>query len=210
MEEMLIIPWAEAPHLVRHYSQKLLENDRLRTAATLAAKIHRILTDPTFTANAKNALLKPFSRRLRQSKKRLRSVSLGITGVGGEDEEDSDDNDMSTPAAEKIMRKLVKVVKTPKAKAKPTPGPKPKVPPGPSLPPTTLKRPPLSLMPEDILFGSPKYEEVKARASGKAPPPTPTPPTPPVVMSPTMQRAEDALQKLEEKGFLPSGVTTRR
>ena len=111
MEEMLIIPRAEAPHLVSHYGQKLMENDGLKTASTLAAKKHRILHDPTLTANAKVALLTPVNRRLRQSKKRLRQVSLGTAGPG-DDDADSDDNDMSTPAAEKIMWKLVKVVKT--------------------------------------------------------------------------------------------------
>ena len=101
MEEMLIIPRAEAPHLVSHYGQKLMENDRLKTAATLAAKKHRILYDPTLMANAKVAMLTPVNRRLRQSKKRLRQVSLGTAGPG-EDDADSD-NDMSTPAAEKII-----------------------------------------------------------------------------------------------------------
>ena len=67
MEEMLIIPRPEALHLLSHYSQKLMENDRLKTAATLAAKKHRILHDPALTANAKVAMLKPISRRLPQS-----------------------------------------------------------------------------------------------------------------------------------------------
>ena len=145
MEEMLIISRAEAPHLVSHYGQKLMENDRLKTAATLAAKKHRILHDPTLTDNAKVAMLTPVNRRLRQSKKRLRQVSLSTAGPGDDDDDDDDeDNDMSTPAAEKIMRKLVKAVKTPQPKTKP------KVPPRPSFA-ATPKRPPLSLIPEDIL-----------------------------------------------------------
>lgn len=176
MEEMLIIPRAEAPHLVSHYGQKLMENDRLKTAATLAAKKHRILHDPTLTDNAKVAMLTPVNRRLRQSKKRLRQVSLSTAGPG----DDDDDNDMSTPATEKIMRKLVKAVKTPQPKAKP------KIPPRPSFP-TTAKRPPLSLSPEDILKtpskglfkpktpltaedimkGTPAYQAAKASATPK-------------------------------------------
>lgn len=205
MEEMLIIPRAEAPHLVSHYGQKLMENDRLKTAATLAAKKHRILHDPTLTDNAKVALLTPVNRRLRQSKKRLRQVSLSTAGPG-DDDDDDDDNDMSTPAAEKIMRKLVKAVKTPPPKAKP------KVPPRPSFA-ATPKRPPLSLSPEDILLKTPKpktpltvedikketpaYQAAKAAATPKAPK-TATPKTPK-----TLEEIREYLQGL------PSGVTTR-
>ena len=203
MEEMLIIPRAEAPHLVSHYGQKLMENDRLKTAATLAAKKHRILYDPTLTAKAKVAMLTPVNRRLRQSKKRLRQVSLSTPGPcdDDDDDDDDDDNDMSTPAAEKIMRKLVKVVKTPQPKAKP------KVPPRPSFP-STPKRPPLSLSPEDIL-----------KSLSATPSKTPLTPEDILKRTPKCQSAKASAKasatpsSLEAvKAYLsglPSGVTTR-
>ena len=101
---------------------------------------------------------------------------------------------MTTPAAEEIMLKLVKVVKTPKAK--PSPGPKPKVPPRPSFP-STPKRPPLSLTPEDILLGSSEYEQARSTASKPVTGLT-------LPKSPSLEQVKDYLASL------PSGVTTRR
>ena len=47
MEEMLIIPRAEAPELVQKHSALLMEDGRFSHAARLAARQERLLTDPT-------------------------------------------------------------------------------------------------------------------------------------------------------------------
>ena len=156
MEEMLIIPWAEAPQLVNHYSAQLISNDRLQTAATLAAKQHCILHDPTLTTYQKDVKLRPINRRLCQSKKRLRQVNTGLPNV---DDDNEDDNDMSTPAGEKLFRRLVKAIKSPGQAAGLARG-------GQTRRqrlsfPSTPKRPPLSTGPEEIL------------KSGKKPKPPP-------------------------------------
>ena len=182
---MLIIPRAEAPQLVNHYSAQLMSNDRLQTAATLAAKQHRILHDPTLTAYQKDVRLRPINRRLRQSKKRLRQVNTGLPNLDDED----DDNDMSTPAGEKLFRRLVKAIKSP--------GPATGLARGGQTRrqrlsfPSTPKRPPLSTRPEEIL------------KSGKKP--TPPPKSPAVY-------AEQLIQRIRKKsGLSPvsKGVTTR-
>ena len=186
---MLIIPRAEAPQLVNHYSAQLMSNDRLQTAATLAAKQHRILHDPTLTAYQKDVRLRPINRRLRQSKKRLRQVNTGLPNLDDED----DDNDMSTPAGEKLFRRLVKAIKSPGPAAGQARG-------GTTRRqrlsfPSTPKRPPLSTRPEEIL------------KSGKKPTPPPKPPA--VIMTGKLDKALEKARKAAGLSPVASGVTTR-
>ena len=59
MEEMLIIPRAEAPDLVQQHSALLMEDGRLPHAARLAARQERLLTDPTLPDDVAVERVKP-------------------------------------------------------------------------------------------------------------------------------------------------------
>ena len=74
MEEMLIIPRAEAPDLVQKHSALLMEDGRLSHAARLAARQGRLLTDPTLPDNVAVERVKPVDRQLRRAVKKLRQL----------------------------------------------------------------------------------------------------------------------------------------
>ena len=64
MEEMLIIPRAEAPELVQKHSALLMEDGRLSHAARLAARQERLLTDPTLPDDVTVEQVKPVDKKL--------------------------------------------------------------------------------------------------------------------------------------------------
>ena len=66
MEEMLIIPRAEAPELVQKHSALLMEDGRLSHAARLVARQERLLTNPTLPDDVAVEQVKPVDRKLRQ------------------------------------------------------------------------------------------------------------------------------------------------
>ena len=74
MEEMLIIPRAEAPELVQKHSALLMEDGRLSHAARLAARQERLLTDPTLPDDVAVEQVKPVDRKLRRAVKKLRQL----------------------------------------------------------------------------------------------------------------------------------------
>ena len=69
MEEMLIIPQAEAPELVQKHSAMLMEDGRL---SHLAARQERLLNDPTLPDNVAVERVKSVDRKLRRAVKKLR------------------------------------------------------------------------------------------------------------------------------------------
>ena len=70
MEEMLIIPRAEAPELVQKHSALLMEDGRL----SHAARQERLLTDPTLPDDVAVEQVKPVDRKLRRVVKKLRQL----------------------------------------------------------------------------------------------------------------------------------------
>ena len=74
MEEMLIIPRAEAPELVQKHSALLMEDGRLSHAVRLAARQERLLTDPTLPDDVAVEQVKPVDRKLRPAVKKLRQL----------------------------------------------------------------------------------------------------------------------------------------
>ena len=74
MEEMLIIPRAEAPELVQKHSAMLMEDGRLSHAARLAARQERLLNDPTLPDDVAVERVKPVDRKLRRAVKKLRQL----------------------------------------------------------------------------------------------------------------------------------------
>ena len=74
MEEMLIIPRAEAPHLVQNNSALLMEDGRLSHVARLAARQERLLTDPTLLDDVAVQRVKPVYRQLHRAAKKLRQL----------------------------------------------------------------------------------------------------------------------------------------
>ena len=74
MEEMLIIPRAEAPELVQKHSAMLMEDERLSRAARLAARQERLLNDPTLPDDVAVERVKPVDRKLRRAVKKLRQL----------------------------------------------------------------------------------------------------------------------------------------
>ena len=74
MEEMLIIPRADAQELVQKHSALLMEDGRLSHAARLAARQERLLTDPTLPDDVAVEQVKPVDRKLRRAVKKLRQL----------------------------------------------------------------------------------------------------------------------------------------
>ena len=88
MEEMLIIPRAEAPDLVQKHSALLMEEGRLSHAARLAARQERLLTDPTLPDDVDVERMKPVDRQLRRAVKKLRQLQTQPLTVEGEAKKD--------------------------------------------------------------------------------------------------------------------------
>ena len=74
MEEMLIIPWAEAQEMVQNYSALLIEDGRLSHAERLAARQERLLTDPTLPDDVAVERVKPVDGQLCWTVKKLRQL----------------------------------------------------------------------------------------------------------------------------------------
>ena len=105
MEEMLIIPRAEAPALLAKHSAKLLEDGRMTQAARLAAQQERILKDPLLADDEAVQRVKPVSRRLLRAVKKLRQLDTQpITA----NEQAAQDQELVTPAFTKWMQRMVR------------------------------------------------------------------------------------------------------
>ena len=98
MEEMLIIPRAEAPELLEKHSTLLMEDGRLAHAARLAAKQERLLTDPTLPDDVAVERVKPVGRKLQRAVKKLRQLQTQPLTA---DEEVQEGQELLTPALSK-------------------------------------------------------------------------------------------------------------
>ena len=107
MEEMLIIPRAEAPELVQKHSALLMEDGRLSHAARLAARQERLLTDPTLPDDVAVEQVKPVDRKLRRAVKKLRQLQTQPLTA---EEEAQEGQELLTPALSKWMRRMVRAV----------------------------------------------------------------------------------------------------
>ena len=107
MEEMLIIPRAEAPELVQKHSALLMEDGRLSHAARLAARQERLLTDPTLPDDVAVERVKPVDRQLRRAVKKLRQLQTQPLTA---EEEAQEGQELLTPALSKWMRRMVRAV----------------------------------------------------------------------------------------------------
>ena len=107
MEEMLIIPRAEAQDLVQKHSALLMEDGRLSHAARLAARQERLLTDPTLPDDVAVERVKPVDRQLRQAVKKLRQLQTQPLTA---EEEAQEGQELLTPALSKWMRRMVRAV----------------------------------------------------------------------------------------------------
>ena len=107
MEEMLIIPRAEAPDLVQKHSALLMEDGRLSHAARLAARQERLLTDPTLPDDVAVEQVKPVDRKLRRAVKKLRQLQTQPLTA---EEEAQEGQELLTPALSKWMRRMVRAV----------------------------------------------------------------------------------------------------
>ena len=107
MEEMLIIPRAEAPESVQKHSTLLMEDGRLSHAARLAARQERLLTDPTLPDDVAVEQVKPVDRQLRRAVKKLRQLQTQLLTA---EEEAQEGQELLTPALSKWMRRMVRVV----------------------------------------------------------------------------------------------------
>ena len=107
MEEMLIIPRAEAPELVQKHSALLMEDGRLFHAARLAARQERLLTDPTLPDDVAVEQVKPVDRKLRRAVKKLRQLQTQPLTA---EEEAQEGQELLTPALSKWMRRMVRAV----------------------------------------------------------------------------------------------------
>ena len=107
MEEMLIIPRAEAPDLVQKHSKLLMEDGRLSHAARLAARQERLLTDPTLPDDVAVERVKPVDRQLRRAVKKLRQLQTQPLTA---EEEAQEGQELLTPALSKWMRRMVRAV----------------------------------------------------------------------------------------------------
>ena len=105
MEEMLIIPRAEAPELVQKHSALLIEDGRLSHAARLAARQERLLTDPTLPDDVAAERVKPADRKLRRAVKKLRQLQTQLLTA---EEEAQEGPELLTPALSKWMRRMVR------------------------------------------------------------------------------------------------------
>ena len=106
MEEMLIIPRAEAPELVQKHSALLMDG-RLSHAARLAARQERLLTDPTLPDDVAVERVKPVGRQLRRAVKKLRQLQTQPLTA---EEEAQEGQELLTPALSKWMRRMVRAV----------------------------------------------------------------------------------------------------
>ena len=77
MEEMLIIPRAEAPDLVQNNSVLLMEDGRL------AARQERLLTDPTLLVDVAVQRVKPVYRQLQRAAKKLLQETIANATFDG-------------------------------------------------------------------------------------------------------------------------------
>ncbi|XP_044168351.1 serine/arginine repetitive matrix protein 1-like [Acropora millepora] len=107
MEEMLIIPRAEAPELVQKHSALLMEDGRLSHAARLAARQERLLTDPTLPDDVTVEQVKPVDKKLRRAVKKLRQLQTQPLTA---EEEPQERQELLTPALSKWMRRMVQAV----------------------------------------------------------------------------------------------------
>ena len=107
MEEMLIIPRAEAPELVQKHSALLMEDGRLSHAARLAVRQERLLTDPTLPDDVAVEQVKPVNRKLRRAVKKLRELQTQPLTA---EEEVQEGQELLTPALSKWMRGMVRAV----------------------------------------------------------------------------------------------------
>ena len=107
MEEMLIIPRAEAPELVQKHSVLLMEDGRLSHAARLAARQERLLTHPTLPDDVAVERVKPVDRQLRRAVKKLRQLQTQPLTA---EEEAQEGQELLTLALSKWMRRMVRAV----------------------------------------------------------------------------------------------------
>ena len=107
MEEMLIIPRAEALELVQKHNALLMEDGRLSHAARLAARQERLLTDPTLPDNVAVERVKPVDRQLRRAVKKLRQLQTQPLMA---EEEAQEGQELLNPALSKWMRRMVRAV----------------------------------------------------------------------------------------------------
>ena len=105
MEEMLIIPRAEAPELVQKHTAMLMEDGRLSHAARLAARRERLLNDPTLPDDVAVEQVKPVDRKLRRAVKKLRQLQTQPLTA---EEEAQEGQELLTPALSKWMRRMAR------------------------------------------------------------------------------------------------------
>ena len=117
MEEMLIIPRAEAPELLAKHSALLMEDGRLAHAARLAAQRERLLTDPTLPDDVAVERVKPVGRKLRRAVKKLRQLQTQPLTA---EEEVQEGQELLTPALSKWMRRMVRAASAPPPQAPPS------------------------------------------------------------------------------------------
>ena len=98
MEEMLIIPQAEAPELVQKHSALLMEDGRLSHAVRLAARQERLLTDKTLPDDVAVERVKPVDRLLRRAVKKVRQLQTQPLTA---EEEAQEGQELLTPALSK-------------------------------------------------------------------------------------------------------------
>ena len=109
MEEMFIIPRAEAPALLAKHSAKLMEDGRMAQAARLAAQQERILKDPLLADDEAVQRIKPVSRRLRKVVKKVRQLDTQpLTAT----EQEAQDQELVTPAFTKWMQRMIRQPRT--------------------------------------------------------------------------------------------------
>ena len=133
MEEMLIIPRAEAPELIEKHSAMLMEDGRLNHAAPLATKRERVLTDPALPDDVAVEQAKPVGRKLQRAIKKIRQLKTQPLTA---EEEAQEGQELLTPAMSKWMRCMARAASAPEPKAPPAKQVKPKrkLPPTPKTP----------------------------------------------------------------------------
>ena len=109
MEEMLIIPRAEAPELVQRQNALLMEGGRLSHAARLVARQECLLTDPTLPDDVAVKRVKPVDRQLRRAVKKLRQLQTQPLMA---EEEAQEGQELLTPALSKWMRRMARAVQS--------------------------------------------------------------------------------------------------
>ena len=107
MEEMLIIPRAEAPELVQRQNALLMEGGRLSHAARLVARQECLLTDPTLPDDVAVKRVKPVDRQLRRAVKKLRQLQTQPLMA---EEEAQEGQELLTPALSKWTQRMMRAV----------------------------------------------------------------------------------------------------